>query len=276
MGIVFFITQLLAEIWTFYIVTKYLLESAMMRTEALCSQGNYCSAFGLLLSHTVIALLVIAIVPLRYKSTISCFNQANRILFNKPNKRNVSITYFTLLPFTISIIVKIIISNIGFYIKEPELYYPYNLAYFGPIIIINVIGVMCCICEQAFAQINQELEELCSNGINRRYRIDRIKHLMEEHWYTANFLENISNCFAIDLFLIMIDIYIQLVLFLYVTLWSMFAQKVFSGDIWPHAAGLLEVMIISLKLVYLCYRCDRAVSKVNKNLYINYHRMIVL
>lgn len=237
----------------------------MMRTEALCSQGNYCSAFAVLLSHTVIALIVIAIVPLRYNSTISCFNQANQLLYKRRHKKNIAITNFTLIPFTFSILLKIVISNIGFHIKEPELYYPYNLAYFGPIIIINVIGVLCHIGEQSFKDINQELEQLCGSDINRYYRLHRIKILMEDHWYTTNFLENISNCFAVDTFLIMIDIYIQLVLFLYVTLWSMFAQKVFFGHpVWPHAAGLLEVMIITVKLIYLCYRCDRAVAKVSK------------
>lgn len=256
--------QFIIESWTFYVVIKYLLESAMMRTEALCSQGNYCSAFGLLLSHAVIALLVIVIVPLRYKSTIICFNQANQILFNRRTKQNLSVTYYSLLPFTFSIIVKIIISNIGFYIKEPELYYPYNLAYFGPIIIINVVGVLCCICEQEYDEINQEIKQLCSKDLNKKYKTEKLKLLMDEHWFTTNFLDNISKCFAVDLFLIMIDIYIQLVLFLYVTLWSMFAQKVFSGHIWPHAAGLLEVMIILVKLIYLCYRCDRAVAKVSE------------
>lgn len=261
-GIALSIGQFLMETWTCYVVIKYLLESAMMRTETLCSQGNYCSAFGLLLSHTVIAILVVAIVPLRFRATISCFNQANYILFNRRCKPYLSVTYFTMLPFAVSIMVKIIISNIGFYIAEPELYYPYNLAYFGPITIINVVGVLCSISEQAFADINEELNQLCNDNVNRAYRMRRIRYLMDHHWYVTNFVENISHCFSIDILLVMIDIYVQLVLFLYVTLWSMFAQKIFSGWIWPHVAGILEVIIILVKLVYLCYRSDKAVSKV--------------
>lgn len=262
LGITFSVTQFMMESWTCYVVMKYLLESAMMRTEALCSQGNYCSAFGLLLSHTVIAILVILIVPLRYHATISCFNQANYILFSRQTKPLLSITYITILPFAVSIMMKIVISNIGFYISQPELYYPYNLAYFGPIIIINIVGVLCSISEQAYAEINKELQQLCQEGMNGAYRIHRIRYLMNHHWYVTNFVESISECFSIDLLLVMIDIYVQMVLFLYVTLWSMFAQKIFSGYIWSYAAGILEVIIITLKLVYLCYRCDRAVSEV--------------
>lgn len=257
-----FLLQILIESWTCYIVFKYLMESAMMRTEALCSQGNYCSAFGLLLSHTVIAILVVAIVPLRYKATIDCFNKANYILYHRKHRQNMSVTYFTMLPFTLSIITKMIISNIGFYIREPELYYPYNFAYFGPIIIINIVAVLCSICRQAYQEINEELEELCTTPCGNGYLLQRIDYLMNDHWYVTDFVENISSCFSIDTLLIMVDIYVQLVLFLYVTLWSMFAQKIFSGYIWPHVAGLLEVGIITVKLVYLCYHCDRAVSQV--------------
>ncbi|XKL59379.1 hypothetical protein PGB90_000395 [Kerria lacca] len=261
-GITFSVFQFIIESWTTYIVITYLLEAAMLRTEALCSQGNFCSAFGLLLSHTIIALLVVAIVPLRFKATIDCFNQVNYILYNQKYKKSISVTYFTMLPFAICIMIKIIISKIGFSIREPELYYLYNVAYFGPIIIINVVAVLCLIAEEAYREINEELNNLCNEYTNSKYRNLRIKYLMNHHWYITDFVEKISKCFSVDILLVMIDIYIQLVLFLYVTLWSMFAQKIFSGFIWPHVAGLLEVIIILVKLIYLCYRCDRAVFQV--------------
>ncbi len=249
------------ESWTCYIVIKYLLESAMMRTEALCSQGSYCPTFGIMLSHTILALLVVIIVPLRFKSTVNCFNQANYILFNQKLKSNIAVACCAMLTFTISVVIKIVVSKIGFYIKEPELYYPYNIAYLGPIIIINVVSVFCSIGEQAYAEINEELSALCSESASR-HRIQRLRHMMDHHWYVTNFVDNVSKCFSIDILLIMVDIYVQLVLFLYVTLWSMFAQRVFLS-IWPHIAGLLEMTIITTKLIYLCYRCDRVVSKVS-------------
>lgn len=268
-GELFSYAQFCLQVWTSYIALSYLLNAAAFRSEALCAQGNFCSVFSLILSHVVVALLTIVIMPFRYRRTIDCFNKADYLLRHRLYKRrsgtSPAMTSIVMIVLLWSIAAKIIIGHVGYPVKRYGLYYTYNVAYVGPIILIGIITSLCLVCEQSFADINEHLRHLCwpqQSMIDMTVRSAKLRALMQHHWYVSNFVETLSDCFKLEILLVMVHIYLQLVLFLYLTLWIVFTRQIFDNAFWPCVSGLLEVSIILCKLVYFCYRCDRLVAQV--------------
>lgn len=236
----------------------------MARKKALCYSGTYCCMFGVLFSHTLFSFLIVFNVMFRFSDKIICFNQAYQLtsayLFSsKSNKPNTS-SYIVYL-FITFVLFKVVITNIGFNFDQPFLYYSYCISYFGPLIIISIVATLSLVAEKVFESLIEDLDMLPQ--IDRKYYVQSIEEKMEIFMNLSKFVNNISQTFGLDIFLVTIDVYLQLVLFLYATIWSIFAQNTFPGSVWPRLSGLLEISIIIFKLVYLCYRCD-AVSRKSK------------
>lgn len=237
----------------------------MARKKALCYSGTYCCMVSVLLSHTLFSFLIVFNVMFRLSDKIVCFNQAYELtstylISPESNKPNIS-SYIVYL-FITFILFKVVITNIGFNFDQPFLYYSYCISYFGPLLIISIVTTLSLIAEKVFESLIKDLDNKLPQ-IDRMYYVQSLDEKMEIFMSLNKFINNISQTFGLDIFLVTIDVYLELVLFLYATIWSIFAQNTFPGSIWPKLSGLLEISIIIFKLVYLCYRCD-SVSRKSK------------
>lgn len=80
-------------------------------------------------------------------------------------------------------------------------------------------------------------------------------------------MEAVSDTFGPELIFTILDIYVQLLLFLYVMIWDTVVRAVFKNNPYPYISGATELSIIIGKFIYLCYRCDSSVKEViEKNL----------
>lgn len=107
----------------------------------------------------------------------------------------------------------------------------------------------------------RELDELCSV---RSYteRAVRLSELMNDHWFLEDYMEFMSDTFGPELIFTIMDIYVQLLLFLYVMIWETVVRGVFKSNPYPYISGIIELSIIMGKFIYLCYRCDSSVKEV--------------
>lgn len=75
-------------------------------------------------------------------------------------------------------------------------------------------------------------------------------------------METMSDTFGPELIFTIMDIYVQLLLFMYVMIWDTVVRRVFKDNAYPYISGAIESSIIVGKFVYLCYRCDSSVKEV--------------
>ncbi|XP_026685103.1 gustatory receptor 68a-like [Diaphorina citri] len=250
------------QVLTLYWVSRYLLASALARKKALCHSGTYCCMFGVLLSHTLFSFLIVFNVMFRLSEKIVCFNQAYQLSsICLPRVYKPVVSSYIVYLFISFIVVKVIITNLGFSFHEPFLYYSYCISYFGPMLTISIVATLSLIAEKVFESLIEDLDRLPE--INRIDYTYNLEEKMLTFMSLNTYINNISQTFGLDIFLVTTDVYLQLVLFLYTTIWSIFAQDAFPGFIWAKLAGLLEIFIIIFKLVYLCYQCD-CVSRKSK------------
>jgi len=107
----------------------------------------------------------------------------------------------------------------------------------------------------------RELEELCEVS-SKTERAVRLNALMNDHWFVEDYMETMSDTFGPELIFTIMDIYVQLLLFMYVMIWDTVVRRVFKDNAYPYISGIIESSIIIGKFVYLCYRCDSSVKEV--------------
>lgn len=90
----------------------------------------------------------------------------------------------------------------------------------------------------------------------------RLNELMNDHWFVEDYMEIMSDTFGPELMFTIMDIYVQLLLFMYAIIWDTVVRRMFKDNVYPYISGIIESSIIIGKFVYLCYRCDSSVKEV--------------
>ncbi|XP_026807689.1 uncharacterized protein LOC113550186 [Rhopalosiphum maidis] len=263
-GLALWATQLALQTWAFVRMCFYLGNTLMQRRSLNCSRDNYCSVFGMLLSHTVISPIVVSLVLVRLPRSVDVLNMTARLLLRSryPRRRLSPNTYVVIL-FSAVIVFKLVTTVMSIPQKYPDLYYPYFTAYMVPIVFINLVSILCVVAQQSYEDINRELEELCE-VTSKTERAVRLNALMNDHWFLEDYMETMSDTFGPELIFTIMDIYVQLLLFMYVMIWDTVVRRVFKDNAYPYISGIIESSIITGKFVYLCYRCDSTVKESKK------------
>lgn len=107
----------------------------------------------------------------------------------------------------------------------------------------------------------RELEEICDVS-SKAERASRLMTLMNDHWFLDDYMETMAETFGPEMILITMDIYVQLLLFVYVVIWEIVVLGLLSSSPYVYASGFIELSIIIGKFIYLCHRCDSTVEEV--------------
>ncbi|XP_050422515.1 uncharacterized protein LOC126834551 [Adelges cooleyi] len=126
-------------------------------------------------------------------------------------------------------------------------------------LIVHLISVMCLVSQYSHEDINREMEEICILK-SQSERAFRLTSLMNDHWFLEDYIEHISNTFGYELFVILLDIYIQLLLCVYMCVWDYIVRST-NQDVYSVVSLLLHICIVSGNLFYLCYRCNATVKE---------------
>lgn len=89
-----------------------------------------------------------------------------------------------------------------------------------------------------------------------------LEELMVLHWFVTDYVEHISHCFGVELCIIMMEIYAQLIIRMFVTSYVLFLHGLFPLSLDHQLVGVFDLLSVTSNLSYLCYRCDRVVYKV--------------
>ncbi|KAE9532815.1 hypothetical protein AGLY_009896 [Aphis glycines] len=261
-GLALWATQLALQTWAFVRMCFYLGHTLMQRQSLNCSRDNYCSVFGMLISHTVISPIVVSLVLVRLPKSVDVLNMTARLLLrSRYPRRRLSPKAFMVILFSAVIVFKLVTTLMNIPQKYPDLYYPYFTAYMVPIVFINLVSILCVVAQQSYEDINRELEELCEVN-SKTERAMRLNELMNDHWFLEDYMETMSDTFGPELIFTIMDIYVQLLLFMYVMIWDTVVRRVFKDNAYPYISGVIESSIIVGKFVYLCYRCDSSVKEL--------------
>lgn len=155
-GLALWTVQLILQIWTFVRMGFYLYKTVMQRNVIECSKDNYCSVFGMLLSHTVISPIIVSLVLFRLSRSVDLMNMAARLLHRKryPRQR-LSLNAYSMALFSLVIVIKLVITLMSIPQRYPELYYPYFFAYLLPLGLIILISILCFIAQLSYEDINR-------------------------------------------------------------------------------------------------------------------------
>lgn len=155
-GLTFWTVQLVLQMWTVIRMCFYLGKTLMQRQVIECSKDNYCSVFGMLLSHTVISPIIVSLVLFRLPRSVDIMNMTARLLLRQRYPRmNLSPNVYSVILFSLVIVFKLVTTLMSIPLKYPELYYPYFTAYLVPLVLINLISIMCFIAQLSYEDINR-------------------------------------------------------------------------------------------------------------------------
>lgn len=218
-----------------------------------------------MISHVLVGLIsVFTALFYRYKNTINCLNTVHEILNSiKPNSSPLPSSSFAVYAFLMILLFRMLINHMIYGVSNHLMYYPYFISYFVPIVVQNIVAVLSLVAENTYKQINYELEMLIKGKYETRLYMSKIQKLATAHYKVTDYVNDISECFGVDLLFGMIDNFIQFVLFLYLTLWTLFAERFLSGSVWPYISGSCEIITISSKILYICYRCNQVITHVS-------------
>lgn len=155
-GLAFWAVQLALQTWTFVRMGFYLGKTLAQRDRLDCSKDNYCTIFGILLTHSVISPVLVSLVLLRLPRSVRMLNATARLLLRRRYPRGrLSVNTCAVVPFSLVIIFKLVTTVMSIPQKYPDLYYPYFTAYMVPIVSINLVGVLCVVTQQSYEDINR-------------------------------------------------------------------------------------------------------------------------
>ncbi|VVC34311.1 7TM chemoreceptor [Cinara cedri] len=253
--------QWLLQMWTLFRMIFYLTKTVNQRSSIECSKDYYCTGFGLFFSHVVINPIIVGLVFARVPQSIDLINMTANLLFRARYQRSwlISSTYAMVL-FLCTLFLRLYLTNISTPQLYPDLYYPFFISNFAPMLIIVLKGVLCIITQNAYEDINRELEELCHVQSNYERAI-RLNELMNDHWFLENHTETMVDMFGAEMIFITLDLYIQFLLYLYILTWEMVIRSVLMNIPFLHISPLIELFFIIGKLCYLCYRCHTFISE---------------
>ncbi|VVC33859.1 Hypothetical protein CINCED_3A004921 [Cinara cedri] len=260
-GMALWTFQWTLQIWTVVRMCFYLAKTVMQRDRIECSKDNYCSVFGMLLSHTVISPIIVCLVLARLSQSVDVLNMTADLLHRYRYRRpHLSLNAYAVVMFTAVIVLKLVTTLMTLTQKNPDLYYPYFIAYMVPLVLINLISILCFVTQQSYEDINRELEELCEVS-SKTERASRLMTLMNDHWFLEDYLETMAETFGAEMIFITMDIYVQLLLYVYVVIWEFVVLGLLSSSPYIYVSGMIELSIIIGKFIYLCHRCASAVEE---------------
>ncbi|XP_050422362.1 uncharacterized protein LOC126834468 [Adelges cooleyi] len=115
---------------------------------------------------------------------------------------------------------------------------------------------------------------LCSLK-SKSERALRLTSLMNDHWFLEDLIEHISSTFGPELLFIMMDIYIHLLLCLYIFIWENIVRKINVNN-FMYANICIHICIVAANLIYLCYRCNATVKESRRIMFEMHHLRDVL
>lgn len=155
-GLALWSFQFALQMWTFVRMCFYLCKTLVQRQHLECSRDNYCSVFGMLLSHSVISPIVVSLVLVRLSRSVCVLNMTARLLLRRRyQRRTLSVHTYAVLLFTLFIVFKLVTTVMSIPQRYPELYYPYFTAYMVPLVLINLISILCVVTQQSYQDINR-------------------------------------------------------------------------------------------------------------------------
>lgn len=240
--------------------------NAFIKYNLTCIHGNSCAAVSLLLTRVICSLFSV-IILLVYRGSKNCFclNFSGKIISNMKYDKKIMRRSSIMLWFCIVWVFLRMLFNIFFWdVKKPLIHYLFYFSYIIPTIVQNILSVFCCIAEQAFLDINNEIKYLTTLQYSAEIFIPQIKKLKARHFLITEYVKKISECFGMDILLGILDHFIELVAFLYLYFWTMVVEEVFPKDVMPHFTAISEILFITCKLAYFCYCCNRVITTVSK------------
>ncbi|XP_050423200.1 uncharacterized protein LOC126834981 [Adelges cooleyi] len=155
-----------------------------------------------------------------------------------------------------------ILALLSFPKLNTDLFFPYYVGHLSPLILVNLISILCLVTQHAYEDINRELEELC-HVQSKSEQVLRLSALMNDHWFLEDYVENLSNTFGPELMFVMMDTYMQMLVSLYVMIWESMIREV--SIIKGYSAGQLFFSIA--KFFYLCYRCGSPIKTSERTIF---------
>lgn len=107
----------------------------------------------------------------------------------------------------------------------------------------------------------RELEEIYQLQSNYERAI-RLTELMNDHWFLEDYIETITDTFGPEIILITMNIYIQLLLHIYIIIWQSIVNNEIIFNTILYLSLLVELIIIIGQYIYICYVCDAAFNEV--------------
>jgi hypothetical protein len=162
-GLVLWMAQLTLQTWTFVRMCFYLGKTLAQRQGLDCSKDNYCSVFGMLLTHSIISPIVVSLVLVRLPRSVQVLNMTGRMLLRcrYPRRWWLSPSAYAVLVFSLLIVFKLVHTVVNIPQKYPDLYYPYFTAYMVPVLFINLVGVLCVVTQHSYEDINRLVTYMC-------------------------------------------------------------------------------------------------------------------
>ncbi|XP_050422747.1 uncharacterized protein LOC126834683 [Adelges cooleyi] len=186
------------------------------------------------------------------------------ILLRRRYPRSLSFNAFVVFAFLATFFVRFFLVLLSFSKVNIDLF-PYTIGQLLPLILVNLISVLCLVTQHAYEDINRELEELCYVQ-SKSERVLRLSALMDDHWFLEDYVENLSNTFGPDLMLVMMDTYLQMLLFLYILIWETVIRGVHTITV-TFASTAGQLLFNIAKFLYLCYRCDSPMKASKRTIF---------
>lgn len=254
--------HLVNQLWTSYNIVSFCIHTGIEK-KVSCMRGNSCAIYGIFISHVVVATLITLSIIINRKKIVHCLNSVYLLLKRKkPCYSQLPFAAFSILGFTASLSIRLIL-NANESITYPLFYYSYYMSYFSPIVLLNLVALLALAAENAFRQVNHEIDQLFAEPYQLNYTLNRICYLARTHSDIIDFTYNISSCFGFSLLLAIFDSFISFVLFLYLSIWTVIVEGMFTESFYPFVSALLEILTIVFKIVFICYRCQKSSEKVS-------------
>ncbi|XP_050423202.1 uncharacterized protein LOC126834983 [Adelges cooleyi] len=126
-------------------------------------------------------------------------------------------------------------------------------------LLIHLICILCLVSKNSYEDINRELGKLCSVPLKSE-RALRLTLLMNDHWYLESYIKHMSNTFGPELLFIILEMYIQLVLAMYILIWTNILHNE-HVTFYKWFFATLQLALVAGNFIYLCYRSSSIISE---------------
>lgn len=257
--------QLANHLWTGYYILEFCVRTAK-DYNVTCMRGNHCVVYGVFIIHITVGLLNTLSAIFSYKNIAHCLNVIYKLLNNRsPVYLQLPLASFSIIGFIGLLALRLLVNK---QLQPPGqlfplFYYGYYISYFVPIVVLNLVATLALAAERAYKHVNYQMESLFHAQYEPNVFLRHIQKLAVSHNEITNLMDEISSQFGFSLLLVTIDCFMNFVLFLYLTIWNIFVEGIFKDSLAPYSTALVEIVTIVLKIVFLCYRCDRATYHVS-------------